>query len=190
MEGLEYSSSPLIRWRPWEESWVGWPRSLLMIFLTATPKIPSRWILRTLLDLRIQKKFPGMMGKDESGAGKLGKQQKMTNRFEVQPWKGRREEATLSLMATLGSIFQGMHRCFLVNPGYTLGSLRGGHLTFQQLFWKCMKFQKIRKRKTNIVYEHIYVEPRKTGQLSLFAGQEQRHRCREMWRPGGEGGVG
>ena len=53
-----------------------------------------------------------------------------------------------------------------------------------------MKFQKIRKRKTNIVYEHIYVEPRKTGQLSLFAGQEQRHRCREMrsqW--GRRGGV-
>ena len=47
--------------------------------------------MRTLLDLRIQKKFPGMMGKDESGTGTLGKEQKTTNRLE---WRGRREEAT------------------------------------------------------------------------------------------------
>ena len=73
---------------------MGWLRSLLVIFLTATPKIPSRWILRTLLDLRIQKKVPGMMEKDESGTGKPGKEQKTTNRLEVPPWRGRREEAT------------------------------------------------------------------------------------------------
>ena len=32
-------------------------------------------------------------------------------------------------------------------------------------------------RKTNIVYQHIYMESRKTVLRNLFAGQEQRHRC-------------
>ena len=50
--------------------------------------------MRTLLDLRIQKKVPGMMEKDGSGTGKPGKEQKTTNRLEVPPWRGRREEAT------------------------------------------------------------------------------------------------
>ena len=34
------------------------------------------------------------MEKDESGTGKPGKEQKTTNRLEVPPWRGRREEAT------------------------------------------------------------------------------------------------
>ena len=49
-----------------------------------------------------------------------------------------------------------------------------------------------RKRKINIVYQRIYVESRKMVNMNLFAGQEQKHRCRE-WTCGhseeGEGGM-
>ena len=54
------------------------------------------------------------------------------------------------------------------------------------------------KRKANIVYERIYVEPRKMVQMNRFAGQKWRHRCREQTYGhqgrkvavvGGDGGV-
>ena len=38
----------------------------------------------------------------------------------------------------------------------------------------------VRKRKTNIIYKCLYVEPRKVVQMNWFAGQKLRHRCREQ----------
>ena len=36
-----------------------------------------------------------------------------------------------------------------------------------------------RKRKTNIIYSHIYVDSRKMVLMNLFAGQEYRRKHRE-----------
>ena len=38
----------------------------------------------------------------------------------------------------------------------------------------------VRKRKTNVIYKCMYVEPRKMVQMNWFAGQKLRHRCREQ----------
>lgn len=48
----------------------------------------------------------------------------------------------------------------------------------------------VRERKTNIVYERMYVESRKKmEQMNVFAGQEWRSRCREQTcGPRGRGG--
>ena len=50
----------------------------------------------------------------------------------------------------------------------------------------------VRKGKTNIVYQPIYVESRKMVQMNLFLGQEDRHRHRKQtWGSGGgRRGVG
>ena len=50
----------------------------------------------------------------------------------------------------------------------------------------------VRKRKPNIVYERMYVEPRKMVQMNQFAGQKLRHRCREQTygHQGGKTAVG
>ena len=43
----------------------------------------------------------------------------------------------------------------------------------------------VRKGKTNIVYQPIYVESRKMVQMNLFLGQEDRHRHRKQtWGKG------
>ena len=38
----------------------------------------------------------------------------------------------------------------------------------------------VRKRKTNVIYEHIYMEFRKMVLMNLFTGQQWRHRHREQ----------
>ena len=64
-----------------------------------------------------------------------------------------------------------------------------GHL--QRYGWTqslSYRVKKVRKRKTNIVCEHIYVESRKVAQMNLFPGREQRHRDWACGREaGGEG---
>ena len=40
--------------------------------------------------------------------------------------------------------------------------------------------QKERKKKTNIIHLCVYLESRKVVQMNLFAGQEERCRCREQ----------
>ena len=52
----------------------------------------------------------------------------------------------------------------------------------------------VSQRKTNIVYEHIYMESRKMVLMNLFAGQQWRYKHREQtcahgWQWKGEGGM-
>ena len=42
-----------------------------------------------------------------------------------------------------------------------------------------IELSKSRRRKTNVIYSHIYVESRKTVLMNLFAGKKWRCRCKE-----------
>ena len=48
----------------------------------------------------------------------------------------------------------------------------------------------VRKTKTNIVHECIYVTSRKMVQANIFAGKEEGCRCRDEWTQGGKGEEG
>ena len=40
--------------------------------------------------------------------------------------------------------------------------------------------REVRKRNTNTVYQHIYMEFRKTEMTALHARQQKRHKCKEQ----------
>jgi len=48
----------------------------------------------------------------------------------------------------------------------------------------------VRKRKTNIVHECIYMKSRKMVQINIFARKEQRCRCRDERTQGDKGEDG
>ena len=47
-----------------------------------------------------------------------------------------------------------------------------------------------RNRNTNTVYEHIFMEFRKTITTTLYARQQKKHRCKELLNSVGEGKGG
>ena len=57
--------------------------------------------------------------------------------------------------------------------------------TFESVLMKWMKLKtikqsEVRKRNTNTVYQHIYMEFRKTEMTTLHARQQKRHKCKEQ----------
>ena len=57
---------------------------------------------------------------------------------------------------------------------------------FESVLMRWMKLEPViqsevsQKKNTNIVYEHIYMEFRKTVTMTLYGRQKKRHRCKEQ----------
>ena len=58
--------------------------------------------------------------------------------------------------------------------------------TFESVLMRCMKLEPIiqsevseKEKNTNTVYECIYIEFRKIVTITLYARQQERHRCKE-----------
>ena len=56
---------------------------------------------------------------------------------------------------------------------------------FESVLMRWMKLEpiiqsEVRKKNTNTIYEHIYMEFRKMVTMTLYARQQKRHRCKEQ----------